>query len=263
MKKIILLAIFLALNLHAFDFGSLVDTATKELTQEKSTSKTLSNLSDATVSKGLKEALKLGVDYGVKELSKPDGYLNNKTVKIPLPENLQAAESIVRKFGGDKIADDLINSMNSAATQAAPKTAPIFVNSIDKMTINDAKDILAGDNNSATKYFEKNTKNDLKRTIKPIIKSTMQKNNVADYYNTFNQYYKEYAKEYIDNSSLVDMAKGFGADKYIPSTDQDLEDYISDKSISGLFTMIATKESQIRENPVSQSTSLLKKVFGN
>jgi len=267
MKNIILSSLLLFGTLEAFDFGSLVNNAMKELdtpqSKEKQGTSTLSNLSNSTISKGLKEALKLGVDFGVKELSKPDGYISNEAVKIALPQNLQTAESLVRKFGGNEIADNLVNAMNSAATQAAPKTAKIFVSSIDKMTMDDAKQILAGDDTAATKYFEKNTKSQLQKTIKPIIEKSMQENNIASYYKTFNNYYTQYAKEYVSNNSIMNMAKGFGAEKYLPSSDQDLEDYVVDKSISGLFTMIAQKESQIRKNPVSQTTSLLKNVFGN
>jgi hypothetical protein len=122
-----------------FDLSSFAGDALKTATQPSSSTKINSNLSDATVSSGLKEALKVGVDFGVKELSKKDGYLNNANVKIPLPDKFAKAESLIRKVGGDKVADDLIKSMNDAATQAAPKTAAIFVEAIKKMNVQDAK----------------------------------------------------------------------------------------------------------------------------
>lgn len=275
MKKIFITsALVLSISaLQAFDFGSLLKSATdtlgessKEETtkQTSTTATTTSSLSDSTVTNGLKEALKLGVDYGVKELSKEGGYLNNAEVKIPLPENLAKAETLIRGAGGDKIADDLINSMNNAATQAAPKTAEIFVKSIDNMSMDDAKNILAGDKDAATNYFKANTTDELKKMIKPIIEKTMAENNVASYYDTFNEYYGTYGKDLVNNSSVMGLAKSFGADSYLPSaSDEKLDDYVTNKALDGLFDMIATKEAQIREDPVSQTTSLLKQVFGN
>ena len=272
MKRIIIYSTILLSTsfLQAFDFGSLMNTATEVMnTQEKqsptlTSTKSTSNLNSSIVSDGLKEALKTGVDYGIKELSKDGGYLNNSSVKIPLPENLAKAESLIRSAGGDKIADDLINSMNSAATKAAPKTAKILVSSIDSMSIDDAKNILAGDKNAATEYFKTHTTKDLKEMIKPIIQETMKENNVASYYDTFNEYYGTYGKDLVKSSGMMDMAKSFGADQYIPqTTDENLDDYVTQKAIDGLFEMIASKEADIRENPIAQTTSLLKQVFGN
>ncbi len=267
-KKAIISSLVLCSSLSfAFDFNALtkdvVDTLTKDSANKEQTV-TTSSLSQDTISQGLKEALKVGVDYAVKNLGAENGYLNNSLVKIPLPENLQKIEAIIRKAGGDKIADDLINSMNSAATNAAPKTAEIFMNTIEKMSLEDAKKILAGDEHSATNYFQENTNDALKKMIKPIVIKTMEQNSVSTYYNSFNSYYKEYGKAYVDNSSVMNFAKSFGADKYIPSaSDENLEDYVTNKAIDGLFKMIAQKEASIRENPVEQTTSLLKKVFGN
>ena len=266
MLKVIFISILAFVSAEAFDFGGLVDSAVKEISDDKGkdSKSTLSTLSDSTVEAGLRSALKIGVEYGVKELSKPEGYLKNSDVKIELPKNLQTAESVVRKFGGDKIADDLINSMNAAATEAAPKTAVIFVKSVDNMGMKDVKEILAGDDTAATAYFEKNTTKDLQKTIKPIIEKAMADNNVASYYKTFSEYYDEYAKEYVQSSSVMNMAKGFGADEYIPKdSNTTLEDHVVDKAISGLFHMIGSKESAIRNDTASQTTSLLKKVFGN
>ena len=154
--------------------------------------------------------------------------------------------------------------MNKAATNAAPKTAKILVDSIDKMSIDDAKNILAGDKDAATQYFKTHTTKDLQDMIKPIIQQTMQDNNVASYYDTFNKYYKEYGEGLVKSSGLMDMAKSYGADSFIPkSSDENLDEYVTNKAIDGLFEMIATKEGEIRENPVAQTTSLLKQVFGN
>lgn len=156
---------------YGFDLGGLAKDVMKNVSNNSSSNTSSSStLSNSTVSSGLKEALKVGVNYAVTTLGANNGYLNSSLVKIPLPENLQKAEGIIRKFGGDKVADDLIKSMNTAATKAAPKTAEIFVNAIDKMTLADAQKILNGGDNAATEYFKTNTTASLKKMITPIIK---------------------------------------------------------------------------------------------
>lgn len=270
MKKVSIVAsVVLCSTLSfGFDLGSITkavtDNLSKPATASSSSTSTNSNLSNSTVSSGLKEALKVGVDYAVKNLGADNGYLNNSLVKIPLPENLQKAEGIIRNVGGDQIANDLINSMNSAATKAAPKTAEIFVDAIDKMSLEDAQKILNGSENAATDYFKANTTDSLKKMITPIIQETMQQNQVAGYYDTFNSYYKQYGKGMVESSGVAGLAKNFGVDSYLPSTsDQNLDEYVTDKAIDGLFKMIATKEAAIRSNPIEQTTSILKQVFGN
>ncbi len=266
MKKLsIAAAIVLSSTLaFSFDLGSITKSVMDNVTQSpSSTTSAKSGLSDSTVTSGLKEALKVGVDFAVKNLGANNGYLNNSLVKIPLPENLQKAEGMIRKVGGEKMADDLINSMNSAATKAAPETAKIFVDAIDKMSLEDAQKILAGDENAATDYFKSSTTASLKKMIAPIIQGTMKENQVAGYYDAFNGYYKQYGKGLVDNSGVMGLAKNFGVDSYLPgSSDQNLDEYVTDKAIDGLFKMIAEKEAAIRSNPVAQTTSLLKQVFG-
>ena len=270
MKRISLaLSIVLSTSLlQSFDFGGLVDSTSKAYTQDEkaaaSTTDSKSDLSSSLVSSGLKEALKTGVNFGIKELSKEGGYLNNPDVKIPLPDNLSKAESVIRSAGGDKIADDLISSMNNAATKAAPKTANIFLDAINKMSIDDAKKILAGKSDAATEYFKTHTTKDLQKMIQPIIDETMAENNVASYYDSFNEYYSKYGKEMVQSSGIMDMAKSFGADSYLPNmSDENLDEYVTQKAIDGLFKQIATKEGEIRKDPMEQTTSLLKQVFGD
>lgn len=154
--------------------------------------------------------------------------------------------------------------MNSAATKAAPQTADILVGAIEKMSLTDAQNILAGDNNAATNYFKTNTTDSLKKMIKPIIQETMKENQVAQYYDMANNYYKNSVGSMVDTSAISGLAKNFGVDSYIPgSSDESLDDYVTNQAIDGLFKMIATKEADIRSNPVAQTTSLLKQVFGN
>ena len=272
-KSIIASTLILTSTLtFAFDLGSIakgvVENVTKEQTTTQKTTATTpastnSNMSNSTVSSGLKEALKTGVNFAVTQLGANNGYLNNSLVKIPLPDNLAKAETIIRSAGGNKMADDLITSMNTAASKAAPQTAEIFMSVIDKMSLNDAQGILSGGNEAATNYFKSNTTESLKKLITPIVQETMKQNNVASYYDTVNNVYKSSAKGLVDNSGVMGMAKNFGVDSYIPgSSDESLDSYITTKAIEGLFTMIGQKEAAIRANPVEQTTSILKQVFG-
>jgi len=256
---------------QGFDFGSVLNTATQTLQNSNSkttnskhtTTSATSSLSNATVANGLKSALSNGVSYAISNLSKSGGYLDNSLVKIPLPKNLSKAETIVRKAGGGKYADNLITSMNTAASKAVPKTAVIFADAIKKMSLDDAKKILAGGDDAATQYFKNSSSKSLQNAIKPIIQDTMKENKVASYYSSFNEYYKKYAKGLVDSSGAMSMAKSFGVDEYLPSSsDEKLDDYVTKKAIDGLFKMIASKEEDIRKNPLAQTTSLLKQVFG-
>ena len=273
MKKSLIVSTLLLTSTLTFalDLGgitkSVVDTVSKDsgIAQQvtNATSSKTSNLDNATVSSGLKEALKTGVTYATTQLGSTNGYLNNKAVKIPLPNNLSSAESIIRKAGGDKMADDLINSMNSAASKAAPKTAEIFISAIDKMSLTDAQKILSGGNNAATEYFKANTTESLKKSIAPIIQETMKENQVAGYYDSVNNLVKSSTGGLTQNSGVMGMAKSFGVDSYVPgNSNESLDEFVTNKAIEGLFTMIAQKEAAIRTNPTEQTSSILKQVFG-
>ena len=265
-KSIIVSTLILSSSLSfAFDLSAIAKNVVENVTKEQTTTQetSTSNLSDTTVSNGLKEALKTGVNYAVTQLGSNNGYLNNTAVKIPLPDNLAKAETLIRSIGGDKMADNLINSMNTAASKAAPKTAEVFVEAIDKMTLTDAQAILSGGNDAATNYFKANTSDSLKKLIAPIIQETMKENQVATYYDTVNNLYKSSAKGLVDNSSVMGLAKNFGMESYVPgNSDESLDEFVTNKTIEGLFTMIAQKEAAIRANPVEQTSSILKQVFG-
>ncbi|MBL3519376.1 DUF4197 domain-containing protein [Aliarcobacter lanthieri] len=261
-KSIIISSLVLSTLSFGFDLKSITNEVTKSVNSSNNT-QTTSNLDNTTISAGLKDALKVGVNFATTELGKPNGYLNNKEVKIPLPNNLSTVEAVIRKAGGDKIADDLINSMNSAASKAAPKTANIFMQAIEKMSLTDAQNILNGGDNAATQYFKNNTTNSLKEAIKPIIQDSMKDNNVAQYYDVANNFYQSNVKDLTSNNTVSSLAKNFGVDSYIPgNTNESLDDFVTSKAIDGLFSMIAKKEASIRENPVEQTTSILKQVFG-
>lgn len=267
-KSILSSMILISTISFAFDLGSFTKTITDTITKNTETSDTSdtsssnSLLSNDTISSGLKEALSKGVDFAVTELGAENGYLNNPLVKIPLPDNLAKIETLARKAGGDEIIDDLINSINNAATTAAPKTANILLEAVKSMNLEDATKILSGNNTAATDFFEKNTTTDLQKLINPIIENSMKENQVAKYYTIVNDFYKSNVESYTKDSSIMEYASKLGVDSYIPkSSDEDLNGFVTQKAISGLFKMIAEKESAIRENPIEQTTSLLKEVF--
>lgn len=240
-------------TLFGFDLGAM---AKDVLGGDKKSSVDRSHISldNATITSGLKEALSVGVEYATKELGAKNGYLDNSLVKINLPKSLSKAESVIRGLGGDKYVDNFVESMNSAASDAAPHTVDIFLKAISDMSLDDAKKILVGDDNAATEYFKSTTTRSLSKLIRPIVKKTMDTNNVTKYYEEVNGFYK---------SDIKSMATEYGLGSFISTDkDKDLDDYVTDEAIDGLFKIIAEKEKEIREDPVAQTTTLLKQVFG-
>lgn len=213
------------------------------------------------VSQALKAALNQGVSSATSVLSKENGFLNS-SVKIPLPSNLQTIESTIRKAGGGEYADELITAMNSAATKSVPQTVEIFKTAITNMSIEDATKILNGNQTATTDYFKSKTQTSLTKAIAPIVQESMQSSQVATYYKAFNDFYQSQAKGLVQSSGIQGYAKSFGVDSYLPTSDENLEEYITNKTIDGLFDYIAKEEQAIRTNPQSRTTELLKQVFG-
>lgn len=230
-------------------------------TDSQSTSSIVSSLTSKDMDGALKEALNKGVSYAVESLGKENGYMNNALTKIILPDNLQKTAELVRKAGGDKYVDDLILAMNNAATEAAPKTAVVFSKSISDMSIDDAKKILSGSDNAATDYFRNTTTKDLEAIISPIIQKSMESNDVAKYYETFQSFYKENSGM-LDNEYVSGAASMLGYGDALPSEkDEDINGYITNKSIDGIMVMIQEQEKVIREHPLAQNNDLIGKVF--
>ena len=221
------------------DFLELFTENSSELTGSKDISKSLSN---SDVISGLKEALIQGSQSAVNVLGKENGFLSHPQLKIPMPEKLQTVESGLRKLGQDKIADQFIVSMNRAAEQATPKAMSIFKNTIKSMSIEDAHDILKGPDNAATEYLKEKGGYQLQQQFLPVVKQATSSVGVTEKY-----------KALIDNLGM--MAK------YIDVESLDLDKYVTDKAIDGLFAMVAKEEKLIRENPAARTTDLLKKVF--
>lgn len=201
----------------------------------------LSSFSNKDQVASLKQALTQGAETAVRNLARENGYLGNDRVRIPLPQNLQKVDGMLRKFGMGKYADELITSMNHAAEAAVPEAKALLIGAVKKMTVEDAKGILTGGDDAATQYFRRNTETALAGKFKPIINRAMQKVKVAEKYDQF-------------------AGKGvkFGL---VDERDARLDDYITRKALDGLFLMMAEQEKAIRANPLKATGSLAKKVF--
>jgi hypothetical protein len=191
---------------------------------------------------GLKTALERGAHVAVQRLGKTNGFLRNPKVKIPLPESLRRAEEYARRFGFGEQADELIVAMNRAAEAAVPEARKLLVDSARKMTIQDAKSILTGGDTAATRYFKRTTQKQLHARFLPIVKGATEKAGVARYYRDF-----------------AAPAASFG---FISAEDADLDRYVTQKALDGLYFMLAEEEKKIRKDPVGTGSEILKKVFG-
>ncbi|MBN2033072.1 MAG: DUF4197 domain-containing protein [Deltaproteobacteria bacterium] len=201
------------------------------------------SFSEDEIVRGLKEALEVGTAKAVESVSKVDGYYGNSQIKIPLPESVQKVESLLRSAGlGSKI-DEFELSMNRAAERAAPEAKALFWDGIKSMSFSDAGKILNGRSNEATLYFQEKTSPRLREIAKPIMHDAMSEVGVTRAYQ--------------------DLDKKLRTIPLAGSHSLDLDQYVTDKALGGLFLMLAEEEKKIRENPAARSTDLLKKVFGN
>lgn len=190
---------------------------------------------------GLKEALTQGAQVAVANLGKENGFYGDPRVKIPLPDSLRRVEKPMRMMGMGNQFDELVLSMNRAAEAAVPEAKALLVDAVKKMTVADAKQILAGSDTAATEYFRKHTEQALSKRFLPIVKEATDKVGLAQQYN-----------------SLAGQAKPFGLVKDDQAT---VEQYVTKRALDGLYLMIAQEEKAIRQDPLGQSSKLLQKVF--
>ena len=191
---------------------------------------------------GLREALTQGAAKAVDLLGKQDGFLGNPKVKIPLPESVQKVEGVMRGLGMGKQADELVNAMNRAAEAAVPQARTLLVNSIKQMSVQDAKGILSGGDDAATQYFRRTTSGPLGEKFKPVVKQAMARVKLAEKYDR-----------------LAGKASKFGL---VREQDAQLENYVTQKTLDGLYLMIAEEEKAIRQDPAGAAGKLAQKVFG-
>jgi hypothetical protein len=202
----------------------------------------LADITGKDASGGLKEALTQGAGKAVEMLGRQDGFLGNPKVKIPLPESVQKVEGMMRGLGMGKQADELVNAMNRAAEAAVPQAKTLLVNSIKQMSVEDAKGILSGGEDSATQYFRRTTSGPLGEKFKPVVQKAMAKVKLAEKYD-----------------QLAGKAAKFGL---VREQDAHLENYVTQKTLDGLYLMIAEEEKAIRQDPAGAAGKLAKKVFG-
>lgn len=204
-----------------------------------------SSVSKSEISSGLKQALSKGLEQSVKTLSAKDGFLGNQAVKILMPPEALKAEKTLRSIGLGSLCDKLIQSLNHAAESAVSEAAPVFVSSLKQLTIADATNILlSGKQDAATDFFKRTTTAQLSEKFRPIIDQHLNRYQVSTYWNEFTTRYNQ-----------VPLVK----DK----VETDLNKYVTQKAIEGLFYEVAQEERKIRSNlGGSRSTPLLQKVFG-
>lgn len=203
----------------------------------------VSDLTNAEATSGLKEALIVGAGKAINNLGSPDGFFGNPLVKIPLPDGMQKAEKAMRMFGMGKQADDLVLKMNRAAELAVPEAKTLLVNAVKKMSVTDAKNILTGGEDAATQYFKTATSGPMAEKFLPIVKKATENVELAQQYN-----------KYAEMGSKYGMVKKEQAN---------VEQYVTQKTLDGVYLMMAEEEKGIRRDPMGQASKLLKKVFGS
>lgn len=199
-------------------------------------------LSDTQVASGLKEALSVGTKNAVKLVAKPGGYLDNPAIRIGLPSDLHPVEQVLRGMGQGPRIDSFVDSMNHAAESAAPEAESIFADAVSSMSIDDARGLLNGGDTSITDYFRKQTSASLGAAFRPHVEAAMKTNGVNEQY-----------------QALVAKAPAL---PFMSSSKLDINTYVVNKALDGLFYMLGQQEKQIRQNPAARSTALLKQVFG-
>jgi hypothetical protein len=213
----------------------------------------VSALSQDQVVQGLKEALSKGVQAAGSRLGHDGGFLTNLNVKIPMPDKLRTVEKTLRAVHQDKLADEFVDTMNHAAERAVPEAAEVFGDSIKNMSVADAKAILTGTNNAATQYFRTATGTNLFDKFLPIVKKATDQTGVTSTYKRF--------MEKVDGGTSFGGIGSLGRSVLGPEA-FDVDGYVTNKALDGLFKMVAEEEKRIRENPIARTSDLLQKVFG-
>ena len=199
-------------------------------------------LSDEEVSSGLKQALAQSAGVAADKLGTANGFLDNPKVRIPLPGALQKAEGVMRTLGAGKYADNLITAMNRAAEMAVAEGKPLLLEAVEKMPVEDAAKIVGSANDAATQYFRNTTSEALAEKFLPIVKNATDQANLL-------KKYKEFANKGVKFGLIADK-------------DANIENYVTQKTLEGLYLVMAEEERAIRSNPMGQTNQLLRTVFG-
>ncbi|KZC37306.1 hypothetical protein RHOFW510R12_26495 [Rhodanobacter sp. FW510-R12] len=235
-------------------FKSLLNKV-KQSTQPSSSSQLGNNLPTSDIAAGLKQALAKGTTNAINSLGRDGGFWNNSKVRIPLPGKLERAGELARQLGQGAKVDAFELSMNRAAEKAVPQVAEIFGDAIRRMTLDDARGILAGGDHAATDFFRRTAGDALTARIHPIVAKATDSVGVT-------QKYKSFTAGSM-GGELGGVLGALGGDNSNKGgSPLDLDDYVTAKTLDGLFTTIGEQEQSIRHNPAARTTDLLKKVFG-
>jgi hypothetical protein len=221
---------------HALDLKGLLKSSVPSV-------QTSSGLDNDTVVQGLKEALSLGTSRAVASVGQTDGFFTNPAIKILIPEKIRTAADVLGKLGYQQQVDDFVLSMNRAAEKAAPLAKEHFVSALKEMSFQDARGILQGGDTAATDYFRKKTESGIAKSFQPVISKSMEDVGVTRAYRQ--------------------MIGPYEAMPLVPKQSLDIEGYVTNKAVDGLFKMLALEEQKIRTDPTARATDLLKKVFGS
>ena len=199
-------------------------------------------LDEQTVAAGLREALRVATDRTVVSTSKLDGFLGNALIRIVMPEQFEVAAKTLRAVGFGKQVDELEIGMNRAAERAAGEATEVFLNAITQMTLEDAFSILNGGDNAVTNYFRSHTEESLHERFKPIVTEKMSEIGLYKVYNGLTDYYNKLP--------------------LVTTPALDLDEYVTQQALNGLFTVLGQEEKRIRTDPLARTTDLLRRVFG-
>jgi hypothetical protein len=202
----------------------------------------LGDLTNADASNGLKTALERGATVAVALLGKQDGFLGNDKVRIPLPGFLNDAASLLKTLGQGKRIDELVTSMNRAAEAAVPMAKDLLVSAVKAMSVDDAKKILSGGDTSVTSFFADKTRTPLNGRFLPVVTKATEKVGLAEKYN-----------------QVASKGVGLGL---VKKEDANIQQYVTGKSLDGLYLIIGEEEKKIRQDPVGTGSAILSKVFG-
>jgi hypothetical protein len=200
-------------------------------------------LDESTVAAGLKEALRIGTERSTESTSKLDGFYKNALIRIALPEEYAGVAKTLNSIGMGSYVDDFERSMNRAAERASGEAIDVFWSAITAMTISDAFGILNGGETAATDYFRRTTTASLTARFQPIVTAKMEEVGV---YNIYNDLVVMYNQLPIEKPEAVDI-----------------DDYVTARTVGGIFSILEGEEKRIREDPAARTTELLRKVFGN
>lgn len=237
-RRTCLVATVLSIALGAWGCSGFDPNALGQILDTRSSGE----LDEGTIVAGLKEALQIGTERAVKSTSREGGFFDNPLIRIPLPESLDSVASTMRTFGLGATVDEFELAMNRGAERAAGEATDVFWNAIRTMTFQDAMGILRGHDTAATDYFHERTAEELRGRFRPIVREKLGE---VGLYRTWDRLVQAYTA--------------------LPSTQKpslDLEEYVTERALGGLFETLSAEEKRIREDPAARTTKLLREVFG-